>query len=223
MSAAGIEYMLRDGVDLEAIGAALPTRFELSAAPGWSSQRTFYDTFDGRLHARGLTLIHTDRRLALISEQRELATVELSRRPRSLLASDLPEGRLREALVPIVSVRALSEIARVRSHVLPARVLNADAKIVVRLFVEKPSSLPPRVRLAGVRGYDKALMAVRDALERKLGLEVASAPIPDEAVRRAGGLPGGLTSKVDLQFPALPAGRRGGHRAAAQPAQDRRA
>ena len=187
MSAAGIEYMLRDGVDLEAIGAALPTRFELSVAAGWSSQRTFYDTFDGRLHARGLTLIHTDRRLALISEQLELATVELSRRPRSLFAADLPEGRLREALVPIVSVRALSEIARVRSHVLPARVLNADAKIVVRLFVEKPSSLPPRVRVAGVRGYDKAL-AARAATRSSAssGSRRAGAACPTRRSRRAG-------------------------------------
>jgi hypothetical protein len=203
MSAAGIEYVLRDGVDLEAIGVALPTRFELATGPGWSSQRTFYDTSDGRLHARGLTLFHEDGRLALLDElQRELATVELSRRPRSVFASDLPEGRLREALVPIVGVRALSEIVRVRSRVLPARVLNADAKTVVRLFVEDPAALPPRLRLVGVRGYDKALMAIRHELEGKLGLEVAEEPISDEAVRRAGGVPGGLTSKVDLQLPA---------------------
>jgi CHAD domain-containing protein len=202
MSAAGIEYVLRDGVDLDAISAALPSRFEIAAAPGRSSQRTFYDTFDGRLHARGLALVHEDRRLALTDERRrELAAVELSRRPRPLLASDLPEGRLREALAPIVGVRALGEIVRVRTRVVPARVLNADAKTVVRLFVEEPSALPARVRLAGVRGYDKALMAVRRALEGKLGLEVAEEPIPDAAVRRAGGLPGGLTSNLDVRLP----------------------
>jgi CHAD domain-containing protein len=202
MSAAGIEYVLRDGVDLGAMGDALPPRFELAAEPGRSSQRAFYDTFDGRLHARGLTLVHGDRRLALMDgSHRELAAIELARRPRSLLASDLPEGLLREALAPIISVRALSEIARVRSRVLPARVLNADAKTVVRLVVEEPSALSARVRLAGVRGYDKALRAVRRALEHDLGLEVAVEPVPDEAVRRAGGTPGGVKSKLDVGLP----------------------
>jgi CHAD domain-containing protein len=206
MSAAGIEYVLRDGVDLEAIGVALSARFEIAADRERSSQRTFYDTFDGRLHARGLALIHENRRLALIDErQDELAGVELARRPRSLFVADLPEGRLRQALAPVASVRALSEIVRVRSHVLPARVLNADAKTVVRLFVEEPFALPPRVRLAAVRGYEKPLAAVRRVLEQDLGLTAPEETVPDATLRQAGGVPGGVPSNISL---ALPAGQR---------------
>jgi hypothetical protein len=132
--------------------------------------------------------------------QREVATVALARRPRSLFASDLPEGRLRQALAPGVSVRALCEIVRVRSRVVPVRVLNADAKTVVRLWVEEPSALAPRVRLAAVRGYDKPLAAVRRTLEQGLGLEVAQETVADEAVRQAGTVPGGVSPKLDVTF-----------------------
>ena len=60
------------------------------------------------------------------------------------------------------------------------------------------TALRPRVRLAVVRGYDKQLEGLRRQLEGELGFRRADQLLVDEAVRAAGGVPGGISSKVDV-------------------------
>jgi CHAD domain-containing protein len=207
MSVDGLEYVLPDGVDVPAIRQALAPRLSLETDRRRVADRTFYDTFDGRLHARGLLLAHEDARVVLRDGAwSELAAAAHEQRPRRLLLADLPEGRLRDFLAPIVEVRALTPIARTRSAVQPLRALNGDEKTVVRLGLEEPSvvddgrrvALPARLRLAVVRGYDKELATTRRLLARELGLRAAEEPLHDAAVRATGGTPGGASSRLDL-------------------------
>ena len=164
-------------------------------------QRTFYDTFDGRLHEAGLALLHADGRLALVSADSygERAAAPFEESPARLFAADLPDGRLRELVTPIVEMRALTPIARTRSQLLTLRVLNDDSKTVVRLVVESSTAQGParshkqlrtRVHVVPVRGYEKAAERMRQKLESDVGLTPAPAPLHDEAVdgrrRRAG-------------------------------------
>jgi CHAD domain-containing protein len=127
--------------------------------------------------------------------------------PERVLPSAWPPDRLRDALVPIVDVRALIPLARVRSRVRAGRVLNADGKTVVRVAFEDPALVPAgatrngrglqrRLRLAAVRGYDKELGRVRRRLEEALAVAPATETLRDEAVRAAGGTPGGVSSKL---------------------------
>ena len=60
------------------------------------------------------------------------------------------------------------------------------------------AALRPRLRITGIRGYDKDLGRVQEALVDELGFKPADQPLIDEAVRAAGGVPGGLPTKVGL-------------------------
>jgi CHAD domain-containing protein len=203
------EYLLPSGTDPAAASELLAAHLDVQGDGTRSVLRTYYDTFDGRLHAAGLTLLHEDGRLALV-ERGESA--DLPEAPDKLLAEDLRLGPLRDVLAPVIDVRALLPIARVRSRERPLRVLDDEGKTVVRLVVEAPAKLSPRLHVIGVRGYDKDLNRVRRALDRKLGLEPASAPVRDEAVAASGGAPGGISSKPDI---ALRPGERTDRAAAA--------
>ena len=199
------EYLLPEGIDVPEARAALAAHLELDGGSARSADRTYYDTFDGRLHADGLRLIHEDGRLLLRDAAgNERAAADHRKRPRRLSVDDLPAGRLRELLAPVVEVRVLTPVARTRSRLLDLRVLDDEAKTVVRLEVEaasarangRPVPLPPRVRVAGVRGYDKALARVQRTLATDVALTPAAESLPDAAVRAAGGLPGGTPSKL---------------------------
>jgi CHAD domain-containing protein len=205
----GVQYVLPDGLDVAGASELLATRLELVPERARAADRTFYDTFDGRLHSEGLALVHEDGRLALVDSDAygERAAADHPTAPKRVLVEDLPPGPVRELLEPIVTVRALTPIARVRSSRRPLRVIDRREKTVVRLVVEVPSP-PPSTRAGGtlhgrvhvlpVRGYDKALARVRRTLERELGLAEAAAPLHDEAVAAAGGTPGGASAKLGI-------------------------
>ncbi len=207
MPASGAHYLLPAGAGLAAAQAALAAHLHLEAGAARSVDRTFYDTFDGRLHAEGLTLAYEDGSLRLRDGSgAELGAADFPRAPAALLAVEMPVGRLRDLVAPVVEMRALTPIARIRSRLLPLRVLNRDDKTVVRLTVEDPvlvaagerTPLLPRLHVTGVRGYDRALARVVRTLEDDLGLPAAGEPLLDEAVSAAGGSPGGTSSKLDV-------------------------
>src|SRR5919108_705376 len=84
------------------------------------------------------------------------------------------------------------------------RVLNEDAKTVVRLAVDAPAlvvdgrrRVPLRARLevVPVRGYDADLARVCSTLERDLGVVATGVALHDEAGAAAGGAPAGVSSK----------------------------
>jgi hypothetical protein len=108
-----------------------------------------------------------------------------------LFADDLPPGPLREALLGVAGVRVLLPLAVVRCRERSFDVLDSEAKTVVRLALEMPEGLRPRLRLGGVRGYDSALTSVGETLIGELGFHAADEPLVDEAIRAAGGVPAG--------------------------------
>ena len=207
--AAGAEYLLPEGLDLGTADALLAGRLEVECERVRAGRRTFYDTFDGRLHAKGLVLVHEELRFALREGARERAGVaHPEKAPERLVVDDLPEGPLRAALAPLCGVRALQATASVRGRRRLLRVLDGERKTVVRLVAEEATlsrngsgpgaTLRPRLHVEPVRGYAKALKRVRGTLDGDLGLVAATEPLHDEAVWRAGGAPGGVSSKVAL-------------------------
>jgi CHAD domain-containing protein len=207
---ASTQYLLPDELGAAELGRALAPGLALRADPRAAGERGFYDTFDGRLQRAGLSLVHEAGRLALLEAgHSERAGARQARPPRHLLAADLPAGRLRELLLPVVERRALTRLALVHSHRWPLRVLDDEGKTVVRLVLEEPGvvgdgggALRPRLHAVGVRGYDKELRRVRGLLETALGLVAADVSLQDEAVARAGGSPGGVTSKPRVTLEA---------------------
>ncbi len=60
--------------------------------------------------------------------------------------------------------------------------------------------LPARIRVTGLRGYDRELGKVRELLERSDELRAAPEPLIDEAVRASGGTPGGVNISVAVRM-----------------------
>jgi CHAD domain-containing protein len=213
MAADATQYLLSEGVGLDAALSELSERFDVASDPSEPTRRTFYDTFDGRLHAAGLALIDEDGRLVAGAGPcyRELATaIRPAAWGERLFAGDLPDGPLRSLIGPIIEVRALVPVARTRGRARAVRVLNGDVKTVVRLVLGAESAvlggggdevrLRTRLHVVGVRGYDRALARVRRTLSGELGLEESGVALHDEAVRAGGGIPGGVSTRLDLRL-----------------------
>jgi CHAD domain-containing protein/phage tail protein X len=191
-------YLLPDGLDLD---SALASHFNVRAEPARTAEWTFYDTFDGRLYAAGVTLRHGDGQLALLDRATgaETARASVPDAPERLFDRDLP-APLRERLAAVIEMRVLTPLARVATRSRKLAVLNDDEKTVVRLSVLEPEGLRARVDALAVRGYDKDLARVERVLSRSLGLAETAEPLVDEAIAATGALPAGTSSKLDVAF-----------------------
>ncbi len=203
------EFLSTDELTLDAAAQTLKSQFAVGVGDAREAERFFYDTFDGLLHAEGLELVHEDGRLALVEarsgHERAAALTPALTNPR--LATELPPGPLRKAVVEVCGVRALLPVVQVHSRVRALQVLDDEGKTVVRMSVEQPAALSgtaprrplrPRVRIVAVRGYDDELDRVQERLERELGFKAADQTLVDEAVRAVGGTPGGIQSKISV-------------------------
>jgi CHAD domain-containing protein len=205
----GSELLLPDEMTLRGAGEALVARLPIEDGVRYERDRIYYDTFDGLLRAAGLTLMHADGTLSASSQDSGIVVASLPMRAptKPLFARDLPSGPLRDSLLPITDVRALLPLVQLHSRERMLSVLDDERKTVVRLALEETSlqradgpdaALRPRLRLTGIRGYDKDLRRVQEALVGELGFTPADQPLVDEAIRAAGGVPGGLSTKVGV-------------------------
>jgi CHAD domain-containing protein len=203
------DFLPPDELTLQEAGDALGELLPARERGVGETDRTYYDTFDGLVYDAGLSAVHEGGRLALVDRVtgEERAAIAIPQPTEPLLARRLEDGPLRTALIQLVDVRALLPLVHVHSRVRALDVLDDERKTVVRMTVEEPAvispgnrqtPLRPRLRLALVRGYDDELAAVRRRLEHDLAYQPADQPIVDEAVRAAGGVPGGTPAKVQV-------------------------
>jgi CHAD domain-containing protein len=199
-----------------ALGAALADHgLSLAAAEPRASSRIYLDTFDGRLRGAGLDAVHIrpgadeSGRLVVLDRdtggERASLTMPAPRGP--LLALDLAPGGVRDALLPIVDVRALLPLVELRFESTDFAVLDEDRKTVVRLSLEHGSLIPAesakplraRLHIEPVRGYNRERQRV-GALATELGFTTPRQRLLDEAVLAAGGAPGGTSSKIGVEL-----------------------
>ncbi len=204
---AASELLLPDEMTLRGAGEVLAARLEAKDGVDHERNRVYYDTFDGLLREAGLTLTHVDGSLSLAEQDSGLvrASLPVPAPTKPLFARELPRGPLRDTLLPLTDVRVLLPLVQVRSRERVLSVLDGERKTVVRLALEETAllrsdapdaALRPRLRITSIRGYDKDLQRVQEALVDELGFKPADQPLVDEAVRAAGGVPGGLPTKV---------------------------
>jgi len=212
VTAEGFALLLADGLSASAVADALAGELPIVSQKAHTIDRGFWDTFDGRVHGAGLALVEAGGRLVLsdATTYAEHAAGVIKRGRARLLAGDLAAGPLRERLEPLIEMRAIMPLARVRSRMLPLNVLDDIGKIVVRLRVEEPTmlggdervALRARLHVIPVRGYDDEFSRLAALLARELGLEPAPLTVQDEAVAAAGGTVGGISSKLRLRLDA---------------------
>jgi CHAD domain-containing protein len=208
--AEGLQLLLPEGLAASAVADTLAAEVPIVTSKAHMIERTFWDTFDGRVHGAGLALVEAGRRLALVdaATYAEVAAEPLRRGASTLLAGDLGAGTLRERLESLIEMRAIAPVVRVHSRQLPLNVLDDVGKIVARLRVEEPSAvvgdgrvaLPARLHVVAVLGYDRELRDVAALLTDRMGLVAARRPVQDDAVEAAGGVVGGISSKLKLEL-----------------------
>ncbi len=184
-----VTHLLPEGSGLDDARAKLAAHLTVRPGPTTRTTSTYYDTFDGRLHGEGVTLMHAGGRLALLDRATgdELASAD-GRAAARLFDHDLPEP-LRERLAPAIEMRALLPVARVRTQRQLLAVLNSDAKTVVRMTIDVHDGAHGRVSASSVRGYDDELARVESVLTNELALAETTVPLVDEAIATAGGAP----------------------------------
>jgi CHAD domain-containing protein len=208
MSAGVLELVVPDELDGRALMAALAERLTVEVDRATTSDRELLDTFDARLRDAGLRAEWpagrtARRRLTLREPGMPPRSADVDAGPSVPLAA-VPPGPVRDRLAPVLEERALISVARVRSRVLRAAVLNGDDKTVVRLAVEHPvvdgHELPARLLVEPVRGYERDFDRVVGRLRDRLGLEPADVPLFDAAVTAAGGRPEGVQTKPEFEL-----------------------
>ena len=202
------DFVLPEEMSIEGARDVLVSALDARCGPLRKGDRTFYDTFDGRLYAAGLSVVYEHEELALVELESGVVRARM-RAPapvRPLSAGDLEAGALRQALAPIIDVRALLPLAQLEIAERSLAMLDGQGKTVVRASLSQPvvldlpavrPALPTRLALVAVRGYDDALARVRRVLEQELGFRPAAQPLVAEAVSAAGGTPGGISSQID--------------------------
>lgn len=187
--------------------------YAVSEEPARNAALTLLDTFDWRVYEDGgfLELEATGRGRRVTwwtadgSEVRGQAKVPVEPR----FAWDLPDGRLREDLAPVLEVRALLPAVSLRSRVRPIDLQDADGKTIVRLRVEEHRILGPghtprgwlrRLRILPVRGYEEQAGEVAEVVRSALGLLPAQEPVYATALTAAGRRPGDYNPRLDFEL-----------------------
>lgn len=196
-----------------------------AAGPSRSTDKTLLDTFDGRLHRRGLTLWRRGTpskgtyelegypgALAIPTRAAGVGGSLVARAAGvagSLVAADLPDGVAGQRLRDAIGERALLSRVRVRGRELPLKVCDGEGKTVVRLLLDEaevvrrgqpPTALECRLSVQPVLGYHRDGERVLAALRRRL--QETARPVAEAAMVAAGLDPRGTSSDVDVRLRA---------------------
>jgi CHAD domain-containing protein len=210
----GSDLLLPEQMTVRGAGEAVAGTLQIQDGMQGEHLRNYYDTFDGLLHAAGRSLLHEDGMLSLIERETGMVQASLTTPPPRMpsFAGDLEPGPLRDALRELTDIRALLPLVQIQLRERRMSVLDGERKTVVRLALEETmlagptgrvSPLRPRLRITAVRGYDSERRSVLLMLEQQLGFTPADEPLVDEAVRVAGGVPGGFSAKIEVPLSAL--------------------
>ena len=180
MQSSGTRYILQGRLSAAGLLATPLPDVDLVAEAVTRHSAVYLDTFDWRLYEEDREIaVELGRQTTNISlrdrrRRRELLSASGKRQPR--FASDLPKGRLRDALTSIAGVRALLPIVHISYSERLVKALNADRKTVTRLRVlfqsrasgqegDRKRALPDLVEVIPVLGYERETRLLCSALE----------------------------------------------------------
>ncbi len=190
-----------EGVSLADIEAVLLGPLGCHRSGGGSLERTYYDTFDGRVFRAGMVIEHERidgrrwLRVRHLGETTALAQAALQQVPARV--TDLADRRLRELLAAVVGERALLPLVSTEGEVVRFAPLDEFDKTTVRVSVVVGSAsavggsssrkhlLEPVITIAPVRGHGRAHRELVRVVSERLGQRPAAEPL-----RRAAGAVG---------------------------------
>ena len=195
---------------LDDVLAEVRRHVDLRAEPSTPRVRRYFDSFDWRLYNAGTVFyqetsgkkshLHWER----LGDERPKHVLAASEAPR--FAEDLPPGRFRDDLVPVLEHRALLPLAEVRYRHGLFNGLDANEKTVARLVVEenakvsnatpgKRTPLSATLHLLPLKGYGDAYKDLYKILRRQPGLAPADDHPLLPALQALGRTPGDTAPK----------------------------
>jgi CHAD domain-containing protein len=175
-----------------------------------AERRVWLDTWDWSLFRAGLLLEQRSgagHRLILSS----LDGTPLCQAPaprRTLTKATLPEGPIRDKVLPLLGIRALLPRLAAEGSTAALAVLDEVEKTVARVAVEGPFTATgaqtsvSRVRVEPLRGYEREACQVIDRLGAVAGLRPATQSVFAALARSAGLKPGRHLAKPEPTFTA---------------------
>ncbi|MBZ0111625.1 MAG: CHAD domain-containing protein [Thermoanaerobaculia bacterium] len=192
------------------LAEALNPKLRIDLRAETEEQVVALDSFDWRLFQAGLELTAGDgrSRIQTTSRSPRKEAVDLTAETEQLptFVNDLPSGKLREVITPVIGQRRLLPMASFRRRRLSMRFLDLRDKTVVRGYLESVSiegqkkPLGRRLTLIPVRGYKRPFNDVRKAVVSALNPTVTEQSVSFLACTASGRPPGGYTTRLDLQL-----------------------
>ena len=216
MTPAPITFQLESHAAAREVLRLLANRLQTKREASFKRCGTYYDTFDWRLH-RDKGVLFAEQLQGGWSLHWELldGSVRLGQRTDKVpaFAWELPHGRFRQLLEPLIDVRRLLALVRVDLEIRGLCVLDSDHKTVLRVEVEHGTAAKPqdgeqdtpmarRLRLVPVRGYKKISDRVVQLIESELGLQPVESGNLAAGLKAVGLEPVGYSSKFHLQLDA---------------------
>ncbi|MCP4700041.1 MAG: CHAD domain-containing protein [Gammaproteobacteria bacterium] len=135
------QFILPQGVEVSKFKAKLNGLIKLTEEPAMTLQRTFYDTFDWRIHTNNGVLEKESRGRGAWLQWYSLDCSESYGGMRITkpfgFIRDFPHGTLRERLEPMVKMRALLPQVKIQSQIHCLKLLNKDKKTLLRVLIEE--------------------------------------------------------------------------------------
>ncbi len=200
-----------DGVRaLESLEGSFSTLRESSP----KRHKVYLDTFDWRLHHQGLSLCsrgHEGVTALELKSDHDRLECRLANGAPPAFAVDLPPGPMHERIAPLIALRRLLPLARLKTTGQILRVLDDQEKTVARVVVECTTvtapdtevsvrQLPPILRVIPVRGYPGAARRVVRHLEEQVGLAPGDWQPFADALEAVGRQPGDYSSKPTVRL-----------------------
>ena len=201
-------WYLPENVEPATLFKRLKRQFGLIHKPEVSHQVTYCDSFDWRLFANNylLSCIETVWRLHNLHTGEIILQESGPKVNKACFAKAFQTGKLQQQLIDILEMRCVSPVASSVVTVQECCLVNKDEKTVVRLFVEQHQMTDTgdtlrAVRLEPVRGYIRALDAVRSVLKK---FEPVNRPLAcidlEQGCASLGRTPGDYSSKFVLNL-----------------------
>jgi hypothetical protein len=167
----------------------------------------YYDTFDWRLYNKSLILCSTAQTLVLQSLDTHIVLERATMTVPPVFLSDVPSGSLQEKIAPIIEMRALLTLFAMDVQCIRMRVVNNDAKTVVRLLCEAGTIAEAKDALPfasclwvkPVRGYEKEAKRFSKWLTNK-GLTLSHDHLYLQGLAAVEKHPGTYSSKIRVHL-----------------------
>jgi len=154
-------FSVKEGAGFPAVLKMLSRKFKVEEAAVAFEDRTYYDTFDWRLHRDNLVFFAAGGRLFLQRLSGKNMAQASGRKRNRFLVNDIGSKKLADHLNKRIEMRALLPVVDVVTGLTDFRIMNRDRKTVARMLlrddqpVDAQSTLAELVKVTEIRGYEQ--------------------------------------------------------------------